>query len=134
MPFRQLMVRPTADQWRQGLLLWSHKRDPYTLDAVLLYAQAGSGRRANLVTDYTFGLWHRNPSEASEPAQLVSFAKDYSGLDDGEITVLDRWIRSHTTERFGPVRAAQPLSSEPSGTLAVATSSWHGEESLGRMR
>jgi DNA ligase-1 len=86
---------------------WKHKRDPYTLDAVLLYAQAGSGRRANLFTDYTFGLWDRPPGE--ETAQLVSFAKAYSGLDDGEITALDRWIRSHTTERFGPVRAVQPM-------------------------
>lgn len=81
---------------------WKHKRDPYTLDAVLLYAQAGSGRRANLFTDYTFGLWDGE-------GQLVSFAKAYSGLDDAEITALDRWIRSHTTERFGPVRAVQPL-------------------------
>jgi DNA ligase-1 len=80
---------------------WKHKRDPYTLDAVLLYAQAGSGRRANLYTDYTFGLW--------SGSDLVSFAKAYSGLDDSEITALDRWIRSHTTERFGPVRAVQPL-------------------------
>jgi DNA ligase-1 len=86
---------------------WKHKRDPYTLDAVLLYAQAGSGRRANLFTDYTFGLWDRPPGE--EAAQLVSFAKAYSGLDDGEITALDRWIRSHTTERFGPVRAVETL-------------------------
>ncbi|MCP9777535.1 MULTISPECIES: ATP-dependent DNA ligase [unclassified Cyanobium] len=85
---------------------WKHKRDPYTLDAVLLYAQAGSGRRANLLTDYTFGLWDRQPGPEGE---LVSFAKAYSGLNDGEITELDRWIRSHTTERFGPVRAVQPL-------------------------
>ena len=81
---------------------WKHKRDPFRLDAVLLYAQAGSGRRANLFTDYTFGLWDGE-------GQLVSFAKAYSGLDDGEITALDRWIRSHTSERFGPVRAVQPL-------------------------
>lgn len=86
---------------------WKHKRDPYSLDAVLLYAQAGSGRRANLFTDYTFGLWDRPPSEGGEPAQLVSFAKAYSGLNDGEISALDRWIRSHTTERFGPVRAVR---------------------------
>jgi len=81
---------------------WKHKLDPYRLDAVLLYAQAGSGRRANLFTDYTFGLWNGE-------GQLVSFAKAYSGLDDGEIAELDRWVRSHTTERFGPVRAVQPL-------------------------
>ena len=85
---------------------WKHKRDAYRLDAVLLYAQAGSGRRANLFTDYTFGLWNGAPGE--ESAQLVSFAKAYSGLNDGEITALDRWIRSHTTERFGPVRAVEP--------------------------
>lgn len=81
---------------------WKDKRDPFRLDAVLLYAQAGSGRRANLFTDYTFGLWDGE-------GQLVSFAKAYSGLDDAEITALDRWIRSHTTERFGPVRAVQQL-------------------------
>jgi DNA ligase 1 len=89
---------------------WKHKLDPHHLDAVLLYAQAGSGRRANLFTDYTFGLWNRPPSApGSDPPRLVSFAKAYSGLDDGEISELDRWIRSHTTERFGPVRAVQPL-------------------------
>jgi DNA ligase-1 len=81
---------------------WKHKREPLRLDAVLLYAQAGSGRRANLFTDYTFGLWNGE-------GQLVSFAKAYSGLNDGEIAELDRWIRRHTTERFGPVRAVAPL-------------------------
>jgi len=81
---------------------WKHKRDPYCLDAVLLYAQAGSGRRANLFTDYTFGLWNAD-------RQLVTFAKAYSGLADSEILELDRWIRSHTSERFGPVRAVQPV-------------------------
>ncbi len=81
---------------------WKHKREPYTLDAVLVYAQAGSGRRANLFTDYTFALWDRE-------GQLVTFAKAYSGLNDAEIKALDRWIRSHTTERFGPVRAVEPL-------------------------
>lgn len=81
---------------------WKHKRDPYTLDAVLVYAQAGSGRRANLFTDYTFALWNG-------AGELVTFAKAYSGLADSEILELDRWIRSHTTERFGPVRAVQPL-------------------------
>ena len=87
---------------------WKHKLEPYRLDAVLLYAQAGSGRRANLFTDYTFGLWA--PAENSDdPPRLVTFAKAYSGLTDQEISKLDRWIRSHTIERFGPVRSVQPL-------------------------
>jgi DNA ligase-1 len=81
---------------------WKHKREPLRLDAVLLYAQAGSGRRANLFTDYTFGLWNGE-------GELVSFAKAYSGLNDEEISELDRWIRRHTIERFGPVRAVEPL-------------------------
>ena len=81
---------------------WKHKLEPLRLDAVLLYAQAGSGRRANLYSDYTFGLWN-------EEGELVSFAKAYSGLQEQEIVELDRWIRRHTRERFGPVRAVEPL-------------------------
>jgi DNA ligase-1 len=81
---------------------WKHKLEPLRLDAVLLYAQAGSGKRANLYTDYSFGLWNDN-------GELVTFAKAYSGLDNAEIQELDRWIRAHTTERFGPVRAVEPL-------------------------
>ena len=87
---------------------WKHKLEPLRLDAVLLYAQAGSGRRANLFTDYTFALW-TTPSEAEETPRLVTFAKAYSGLDDAEIEELDRWIRRHTIERFGPVRSVQPV-------------------------
>ena len=86
---------------------WKHKRDPMTLDAVLIYAQAGRGRRANLFTDYTFALWE-NQSEKSSSRQLVTFAKAYSGLNDSEILALDRWIRSHTRERFGPTRSVEP--------------------------
>ena len=81
---------------------WKHKLEPLRLDAVLLYAQAGSGKRANLYTDYSFGLWNGE-------GELVTFAKAYSGLDNAEIRALDRWIRAHTTERFGPVRAVEPL-------------------------
>ncbi len=76
---------------------WKWKIDPLTVDAVLIYAQAGSGRRANLFTDYTFAVWDGD--------RLVPFAKAYSGLDDGEIAELDRWVRRHTIERFGPVRS-----------------------------
>ena len=81
---------------------WKHKLEPLRLDAVLLYAQAGSGKRANLYTDYSFGLWN-------DDGALVTFAKAYSGLDNTEIRELDRWIRAHTIERFGPVRAVEPL-------------------------
>lgn len=75
---------------------WKYKVDPMTIDAVLIYAQAGSGRRANLFTDYTFGVWKEN--------ELVPIAKAYSGLDQAEIDELDRWIRKNTEEKFGPVR------------------------------
>ncbi|MFM7394004.1 MAG: ATP-dependent DNA ligase, partial [Cyanobium sp.] len=114
-----LMLKSLASAYLAGRRRgpwWKYKRAPYTLDAVLLYAQAGSGRRANLFTDYTFGLWDRSRQPGGddagvtgEPPRLVTFAKAYSGLDDGEITALDRWIRSHTTERFGPVRAVEPV-------------------------
>jgi len=79
---------------------WKWKLDPLTVDAVLIYAQAGHGRRANLYTDYTFALWEND--------QLLPVAKAYSGLSDAEIAKLDRWIRANTIERFGPVRSVIP--------------------------
>ena len=86
---------------------WKYKLDPMRLDAVLIYAQAGSGRRANLFTDYTFALWDCRATDNNKP-KLVTFAKAYSGLRDAEILTLDRWIRSHTRERFGPTRVVEP--------------------------
>ncbi|UYL07992.1 ATP-dependent DNA ligase [Bdellovibrio sp. SKB1291214] len=80
---------------------WKYKVDPLTLDAVLLYAQSGTGRRSNLYTDYTFALWNENK-------ELIPFAKAYSGLDQKEIDELDAWIRRHTKEKFGPVRSVTP--------------------------
>ena len=79
---------------------WKWKVDPYAVDAVLLYAQPGHGRRSNLLTDYTFAVWDGD--------DLVPFAKAYSGLTDEEIGRLDHWIRRHTRERFGPVRSVTP--------------------------
>ncbi len=79
---------------------WKWKVDPFTIDAVLIYAQPGHGRRANLFTDYTFAVW--------EGEQLVPFAKAYSGLSDKEIEELDRWIKRNTVEKFGPVRSVRP--------------------------
>jgi DNA ligase-1 len=78
---------------------WKWKIDPLTIDAVLLYAQSGHGRRSTLYTDYTFGVWDGDA--------LVPVAKAYSGLDDAEILRLDKWIRAHTLERFGPVRSVK---------------------------
>ncbi len=80
---------------------WKWKIAPHTLDAVLTHAQPGAGRRSNLYTDYTFAVW-------DEQDRLVPIAKAYSGLTDMEIAELDAWIRQHTRERFGPVRAVEP--------------------------
>ncbi|MBX2862269.1 MAG: ATP-dependent DNA ligase [Leptolyngbyaceae cyanobacterium MAG.088] len=96
---------------------WKYKVDPMTLDAVLIYAQAGSGKRANLFTDYTFALWHGD--------QLVPFAKAYSGLDNQEIATLDKWIRRHTRERFGPVRSVEPTHVFEIGFEGIAQSKRH---------
>ena len=79
---------------------WKWKVEPHTIDAVLLYAQPGSGRRSNLLTDYTFAVWDGD--------NLVPVCKAYSGLTNEEITAVDRWIRRHTKERFGPVRSVEP--------------------------
>jgi DNA ligase-1 len=86
-PYR--VGRPRGDWWK-----W--KINPYTIDAVLIYAQRGHGKRAGLYTDYTFALW--------DDDQLVPFAKAYSGLTDAEIRRVDRFVRQNTLERFGPVR------------------------------
>ncbi len=85
---------------------WKYKHEPMTLDVVLIYAQAGTGKRANLFTDYTFALWDK-PNDQNISRKLVTFAKAYSGLNNDEIIALDRWIRSHTKERFGPTRVVQ---------------------------
>ena len=84
---------------------WKWKVDPLTIDAVLTYAMRGHGRRSNLFTDYTFGLWQEN--EAGEK-ELVTFAKAYSGLTDAELKKVDVWIKKNTLERFGPVRSVTP--------------------------
>ena len=81
---------------------WKWKVDPLTVDAVLTYAMRGHGRRSNLFTDYTFGLWDDDKKE------LVTFAKAYSGLTDAEFRKLDNWIKKNTLERFGPVRSVTP--------------------------
>ncbi len=79
---------------------WKWKVEPYSVDAVLLYAQKGHGRRAGLFTDYTFGVWREG--------ELVPFAKAYSGLTDQEFKQVDAFIRKNTQEKFGPVRTVKP--------------------------
>jgi DNA ligase-1 len=79
---------------------WKWKVEPYSVDAVLMYAQPGSGRRAGLFTDYTFGVW--------DEGRLVAFAKAYSGLTDGEIRKVDAFVRRNTLEKHGPVRVVSP--------------------------
>ena len=96
---------------------WKWKIDPYTIDAVLIYAQPGSGRRASLLTDYTFGVW--------EAGELVPIAKAYSGLSNEEIDEMDRWIRRHTRERFGPVRHVEPVHVFELGFEGIARSTRH---------
>jgi ATP-dependent DNA ligase len=96
---------------------WKWKIDPLTVDAVLIYAQPGNGRRASLLTDYTFGVWDGDA--------LVPVAKAYSGLSNAEIEELDRWIRRHTRERHGPVRVVDPVQVFELGFEAIAPSTRH---------
>ncbi len=79
---------------------WKWKLDPLTLDAVMIYAQQGHGRRANLFTDFTFAVW--------DGTALVPFTKAYSGLTDAEFRQITNWVRRNTLDRFGPVRQVRP--------------------------
>ena len=79
---------------------WKWKRNPLTIDAVVMYAQRGHGKRSSFYSDYTFGLWR-------DDGELVPVGKAYSGFTDAELVQLDRWIRNHTVHRFGPVREVE---------------------------
>ncbi len=98
-----LMLKRRAGLYRAGRKRgdwWKWKLDPYSVDAVMIYAQSGHGRRANLFTDFTFAVW--------EGEALVPFTKAYSGLTDAEFREISAWVRKHTLERFGPVRRVVP--------------------------
>lgn len=98
-----IMLKRKNSMYRSGRRRgdwWKWKIDPFTIDAVLIYAMSGHGRRANLYTDYTFAVWKGD--------QLVPFAKAYSGLTDEEIRAVDRWVKQNTLEKFGPVRSVKP--------------------------
>lgn len=99
-----LMIKHRESPYRAGRPRgdwWKWKVVPYTVDAVLVAAQAGHGRRASLFTDYTFALWDRGA--------LTPVAKAYSGLSDAEILRVDQFVRKHTVGRFGPLRTVEPL-------------------------
>src|SRR3712207_6698568 len=85
-------------------LWWKWKRAPLAVDAVMMYAQRGHGKRSSYYSDYTFGLWRPDGQGGEE---LVPVGKAYSGYTDQELVWLDRWIRNHTVSRFGPVREVE---------------------------
>jgi ATP-dependent DNA ligase len=98
-----LMLKRKTSPYRVGRVTgdwWKWKIGPLTVDAVLIYAQPGSGKRAGLFTDYTFGVW--------DDGKLVPIAKAYSGLTDAEIKQVDAFVRRNTLETFGPVRTVKP--------------------------
>ncbi|MFM7150924.1 MAG: ATP-dependent DNA ligase, partial [Gemmataceae bacterium] len=98
-----VMLKRRTSPYRVGRVRgdwWKWKISPLSIDAVLVYAQRGSGKRASLFTDYTFALWNEG--------ELVPFAKAYSGLSDAEIREVDTFIRKHGKEKFGPVRSVEP--------------------------
>src|SRR6185369_2100238 len=98
---------------RRAGLWYKWKRDPLLVDCVLMYAQRGSGKRSSYYSDYTFGCW-------SDGGDLLPVGKAYFGFTDEELKWLDRWIRGHTVERFGPVREV-----EKSLVIEVAFDSIH---------
>ena len=99
------------------------KIDPLSVDAVLIYAQRGHGRRASLYSDYTFAVWSGPPTDSAR--QLMPFAKAYSGLTDAEMRRVDAIIRTTTVESFGPVRSVTPTLVFELGFEGIARSSRH---------
>ncbi|MFK0313803.1 ATP-dependent DNA ligase [Pseudomonas sp. NPDC090233] len=102
---------------------WKWKIDPFSVDAVLIYAQRGHGRRASLYSDYTFAVWNAPPG--SPERALVPFAKAYSGLSDEEMRKVDAIIRKTTVETFGPVRSVTPTLVFELGFEGIALSKRH---------
>ncbi len=102
---------------------WKWKVEPFSVDAVLIYAQRGHGRRASLYSDYTFAVWD-GPPDASE-RNLVPFAKAYSGLTDEEMRQVDGIVRKTTVEKFGPVSSVKPSLVFELGFEGIALSRRH---------
>ncbi|MBK3758535.1 ATP-dependent DNA ligase [Stutzerimonas frequens] len=123
-----MMIKARAAQYGVGRtkdvgVWWKWKIDPYSVDAVLIYAQRGHGRRASLYTDYTFAVWDGEPSDPER--KLVPFAKAYSGLTDEEMRKVDAIVRKTTVEKFGPVRSVTPTLVFELGFEGIAASSRH---------
>lgn len=102
---------------------WKWKIDPYSIDAVLIYAQRGHGRRASLYTDFTFAVWNAPPGTPERA--LVPFAKAYSGLTDEEMRAVDAIVRRTTVESFGPVRSVTPTQVFELGFEGISRSGRH---------
>ncbi|MEM1166796.1 MAG: ATP-dependent DNA ligase [Planctomycetota bacterium] len=120
-----LMLKRRGSPYRTGRTRgdwFKWKVDPLTADCVLIAAQPGSGRRASLFTDYTFGVWDGERPGAGE---LVPIAKAYSGLTDQEIKRVDHFVRTHITGRHGPVRTVEPKLVFEIGFEGIAASSRH---------
>ncbi len=106
-----LMLKHRASPYEVGRKRggwWKWKIDPFTLDAVMVNAQRGHGKRAGLFSDYSFALWDNTPPPKGD-GQLVTIAKAYSGLTNDELEKLDAWVRQHTVERRGPVHLVEPV-------------------------
>lgn len=123
MMLKRLDARYGVGRTKDVGVWWKWKIDPLSVDAVLIYAQRGHGRRASLYTDYTFAVWN---GPRDDPArQLVPFAKAYSGLTDAEIREVDAAIRKTTVESFGPVRSVTPTMVFELGFEGIARSGRH---------
>ena len=123
-----MMIKARAAQYGVGRtkdvgVWWKWKIDPYSIDAVLIYAQRGHGRRASLYSDYTFAVWDGEPGD--QERKLVPFAKAYSGLTDEEMRKVDAIVRKTTVEKFGPVRSVTPTLVFELGFEGIAASSRH---------
>jgi DNA ligase 1 len=123
-----LMLKNVSAQYGVGRtkdvgVWWKWKIDPHTVDAVLIYAQAGHGRRASLYTDYTFAVW--DAPEGAADRKLVPFAKAYSGLTDAEMRQVDAIVRKTTIEKFGPVRSVTPTLVFELGFEGISLSTRH---------
>jgi DNA ligase 1 len=123
-----MMLKAKASQYGVGRtkdvgVWWKWKIDPLSVDAVLIYAQRGHGRRASLYSDYTFAVWDGSPEQADR--KLVPFTKAYSGLTDAEMARVDAVIRKTTIETFGPVRSVKPTLVFELGFEGIARSPRH---------